>query len=96
MIPRVHRLWIGLFCVQSMILVIFSYSIYFQMQLCVLFMVQASQPYVAFGNKRVHIIRNFILLYVAFLSFTMSISVLDAVASFCLIYYVPYPPASNY
>ena len=36
MLLRVHHIWIGLFCVRSMILVIFSYSICFKMLSCVL------------------------------------------------------------
>ena len=60
-----------------------------------LFMVHVSLPYVAVRNMDVRFIRNIILLFVAFLSFSMSISVLEAIACFCLISYVPYPPASN-
>ena len=36
---RVHQLWIGLICVQSMILIIISYSICFQMRLCIFFII---------------------------------------------------------
>ena len=59
--------------------IIFSDSFYFQIHnyaFCnVLFRVHVSHPYVAVENMCVRIIRNFILLFVAFHTFSMSISI---------------------
>ena len=63
MTHRVLQLWIGWFYVQSLILVTFSDSIYFQYAFMHLVMFSfISHPYVAVGNMHVCIIRNFIWL----------------------------------
>ena len=58
-----------------------------------LFRVDVSHPYVPVGNThaRVRIIRNFILLFVAFPSFSMSINFLHTIASVRLISCVQSP-----
>ena len=60
------------------------YSFFFQMHFMFLFRVHVLHPCVAVGNMHVRIIRNFILLFVAFNSFSMSINFVHAIA--CLWY----------
>ena len=56
-----------------------------------LFRVHVSYPCVAVGDMHARIICNFILLFVAFHSFSLSINVLHAIATICLISFVPSP-----
>ena len=49
-------------------------------------------PYVAFGSMHVPIIRNFILLFVAFHCFPATINVLHVIVRLRLIRFVPSPP----
>ena len=59
------------------------YSIFFKCTFMFLFRVHVSHPCVAVENMYVRIIRNFILLFVAFHSFSMSINLLHAIACLC-------------